>query len=503
MGEQLSRRRFVRAAGAAGAALAAGAPARGAAASPRTIEVVNTDEMLHWIRTICEFGVRRPGYTAGAMTEQWCAEQFRALGLERVRLEPFEVRRWVARSWSLVVTPAGGVPIELDCYPVPYSAPTDGLELTLAGYAADDPAAVAGRASLHELSLTAVPAEALLVLGSIPTDVPVAARSVDLRRTLADVQVMPTGAEGAEVMQPSIDAGALAFVGTMENQPGDTCNRYLPYDGIDRPIPGVWIRPSDARRLRLLLAAGPVRVRLEIDSEVAAGVSHNVVGELPGADDEAVHIASHHDAPWASATEDATGIALILAQAAFWAQMRPDDRPHRLVFVLRGGHFSGSWSTFVDDHRDELASVVLSLHLEHAALEVETADGDPHGPLRVVDRPVPRWWFTSRNPALEATVIEALRAERLDRSMVLAPDAVGPNPPSDAAAAHERGVPVVSFLAAPPYLFDRTDTIDKVDRNGLVPLTNAAISIIAGTAGVSAAEMRAGIAAPTARHPGD
>jgi hypothetical protein len=34
--------------------------------------------------------------------------------------------------------------------------------------------------------------------------------------------------------------------------------------------------------------------------------------------------------------------------------------------------------------------------------------------------------------------------------------------------------------------------MDKVDRAGLVPLTRAAIRIVASTAGVSAAAMRAG-----------
>jgi hypothetical protein len=50
----------------------------------------------------------------------------------------------------------------------------------------------------------------------------------------------------------------------------------------------------------------------------------------------------------------------------------------------------------------------------------------------------------------------------------------------------------VNFLAAPFYLFDAMDTLDKIDRAGLVPITRAAIRIVESTAGISAASMRKG-----------
>jgi hypothetical protein len=49
----------------------------------------------------------------------------------------------------------------------------------------------------------------------------------------------------------------------------------------------------------------------------------------------------------------------------------------------------------------------------------------------------------------------------------------------------------VNFLAAPFYLFDAMDTLDKIHRPSLVPITRAAARIVASTAGVSAAAMRA------------
>jgi hypothetical protein len=76
------------------------------------------------------------------------------------------------------------------------------------------------------------------------------------------------------------------------------------------------------------------------------------------------------------------------------------------------------------------------------------------------------------------------------RSLILTPTALGEQPPTDAAFYYRAGVPIMNFLSAPYYLFDRADTLDKVDRAGLVPLTRATVRIIESTRGVAAADWR-------------
>ncbi len=76
---------------------------------------------------------------------------------------------------------------------------------------------------------------------------------------------------------------------------------------------------------------------------------------------------------------------------------------------------------------------------------------------------------------------EAIVAEQLERSLILPPDVFGPMPTSDGGPFHLAGVPLVNFLTAPFYLFDAMDTLDKIHRPSLVPLTRAAIRIIAST----------------------
>ena len=287
-----------------------------------------------------------------------------------------------------------------------------------------------------------------------------------------------------------MEAGAAAFVGTLSGYPGDSHEYYVPYDGVERPIPGVWVSGSDGERLREMLAAGTVTARVSVDAVREPITCYNIVGELPGADEQMVIIGSHHDGPWASAVEDGSGIALVLAQAAYWSRVPQAERPHRLLFLLNAGHMAGGAGqrTFVETHREEMPQVCLELHLEHAANEFT----DEGGELRATGEPEVRWWFTSDLPALESSVREAIEGGNLGRSHMLRPTTFGEKPTTDGADFYLVGVPIVHFLAAPWYLFDSADTLDKVHRPSLEPLTRAAVRIIESTAGYSAAAMRAG-----------
>src|SRR4029450_8345842 len=94
-------------------------------------------------------------------------------------------------------------------------------------------------------------------------------------------------------------------------------------------------------QVKAMLAAGPVEAEIVVGAEARPAVSHNVIGTLPGASSEWVIIGSHHDGPWASAVEDASGTALVLGQALYWSQVPAAERPHNLLFLLNGGEQAG------------------------------------------------------------------------------------------------------------------------------------------------------------------
>lgn len=143
--------------------------------------------------------------------------------------------------------------------------------------------------------------------------------------------------------------------------------------------------------------------------------------------------------------------------------------------------------SFVEQHREELERTVLELHLEHIAAEFT----DEGGALHATGEPEVGWWFASLIPRLQDAVRAAIEAEDVRRSLIVKPTIFGDKPTTDAADFYPAGVPIVNFLAAPFYLFDAMDTLDKIYRPHLVPITRAAIRIIESTAGVSATQMRA------------
>jgi hypothetical protein len=450
-------------------------------------ELVSAEERIYgWIEEVFGHGVRRPGYAADRWAEGWLQERFRTFGLEHVRAEPVEMPYWEPRRVWLVVIDASGRETEIPCFPLPLAADADGLELELVAYNDDSREAVRDKAALFDAPLLRVPqsyyASRLATWSYDPDD--------DFAQ---DTHILPFARQMQEVMEPAQHAGAAAFIGTLSGYPGDSCDYYVPYDAKPRPIPGVWVSGSNGARLREMMAEGPARVILSVESTTEIVTCHNIVGELPGADDETVIIGSHHDGPWSSAVEDASGISLVLAQIAYWSQVPRSARPHRMVFLLNSGHMAGGagQAAFVREHRAELDRTVLEVHLEHAANEVVERDGA----LVATGRPEARWWFTSQLEPLQTAVRAAIEAEDLRRSHMLRPDVFGPKPTTDGADFHLAGVPLVHYLVAPFYLFDAVDTLDMIHRPSLVSVTRAAIRIVESTAGVSAAAMRGAVVA--------
>lgn len=457
-----------------------------------TDAVPSTGDMMAWITEVVDHGIRRPGTHAGDRVEQWALSRFRYLGLRDPRREPFEVSTWTPGPARLVAWPADrpAETIELAGFPLPYTQATAGHEADVVLLGDDAAASGSARGAI---------AVDVLALGRLPQDLvaTVATAGIDARGELTGVeQLLPLGPRLGKEVDAAVEAGASGYVGVLADMPWTTRDYYVPYDAETRDLPAVWVDRDDGRALLALLAAGPVRGRIEVEGRIGTATTANVVGTLPGVSDEWVVVGSHHDAPWASAVEDGTGIALVLGQARFWAQVPETQRPHNMLFLLNGAHMAGGagvWS-FLDTHADLLDRVVLSLHLEHAAAAVR----GEHGKLVPTGDPEIAWWFTSQDPLLEDAVVSALQAEEMRRSWVFPPQVFGEFPPTDGGPFHTRGVPLVDFLTAPVYLFDRADTLDMVHEPSLVPLTRTAIRIIASLADRTAAEVRAGVAAAVA-----
>ena len=263
-----------------------------------------------WIEEVFSHGVRRPGYSADRWAEGWLQEQFHALGLERVRAEPVEMPYWEPRAASLIVTGAEGATTDIACFALPFTASGE-IEADLVAFDEKSADAARGAIALCDAPLMRTPHAWYAGI---------ATWQYDPEGTFEGTrQILPFGRAIQDMTRPAMDAGAAGFVGALTGYPGDSCRYYVPYDAQRRDIHAVWVSGSDGKRLREMLAAGPVRARISVDAAEGDVTCYNIVGELPGADDETVIIGSHHDGPWSSAVEDGSGIALVLAQAAYWS----------------------------------------------------------------------------------------------------------------------------------------------------------------------------------------
>ena len=451
--------------------------------------VPDPDWIWDHIERIYARGIRRPDYPADRETEDDLERELRTLGLDAVRREPVTVRRWEDHAVHLRVGRE-----TFEGFAAPNSEPGS-VVAPLARYDPADPDAVNGRIAVQDVQFMAIPAAfpAWARAGAEGIEVSPSGTgwAYDPEGTFNGEQhLLPFAVEMQDVMDGAIAAGAIGYIGVLR-LPGGGCQYYVPYDGRDRDVPGIYLDAATAAGLDAAVAAGETAA-LTVDATRATATCHNIVGELAGADDEWVVIATHHDGPWASAVEDASGVALVLAQARLWASVPAARRPHRLVFSVNAAHMVDGSGTqaFIEQHRDRLDGIVLEVHLEHAAsLGPEVAPDHP-------DRPVPRWWFTSQEARLERAVWDALVAEQLDRSLLITPTAFGPIPATDGGWFHAVGVPLVNFLTAPWYLFDPRDDLAKVHRPSLTGVTRATARIIEASAAWSAADLRAGI-----RHP--
>jgi peptidase M28-like protein len=461
-------------------------------------------QMMADIEAVLAFGIRRPGHAGDRRAEEWAARRFAEIGLDDVTLEPVELPMWESGPAILDVWPATDPAVRqrFSGFALPYTQACTELERDLVPAGA---AEVRDRIVVEPVSFIELP-QSLLRDGATfafdpdgefdaPVETSTKRRPRRQPRPIALVQTLPFGPAFNSVGDAAVDAGAAGYIGVLTGVPWETCEYYVPYDAQQRPLSGLWLSRSDGISLQRLLDAGPHRARLSVAARTTTVRCHNIVGRLPGTGDETVIVGSHHDAPWASAVEDASGMALVLAQAAYWAGVPAGSRPHNLTFLLTAGHMAGGAGTrsYVERHAAELDRVVLEVHLEHAAAEVR-GDGER---LELTGEPEPRWWFTSTDPGLEAAVADALRTEDLRRSFVLKPTVFGAAPTTDGSAFYLAGVPIVHFLTAPMYLFDAADTIDKIHVPSLEPVTRAAIRIIESVRGRTAAGLRAGAADDT------
>ncbi len=433
------------------------------------------DEMWRWIEEITSHGPRRPGSPGDAAVEDWLEGKLRGFGFEDVRREPIAIRAWKDDEARLEVRGAdGGVVLrpEVQCIPYVRFGPEGGDErpLRFFGSAGGADADWRGAIVVAEVAFPRIRTASLrrIAIGEHDPD-----------GTLGEVDHPATWVRlNWHLYREAVKRRAAGFVGILKDQPGGTCRMFAPYgfregDIMAKPVPGVWVGRDQGEALKRLALAGKATARLVVRGTDAPGTTHNIVAELPGrgADDEAIVLSCHHDSPYASPVEDASGCSVVLALARRLAETRPLRR--RLIVLFSAGHFYGSIGTrtFIESHPEVVRRTVLEVSIEHVALEAREG---PDGRLEPTGRPEATAMFVSFSPAIAEAVLEGSASHGLDRVILLpAEGPLGNYPPSDGGDWYQAGVPVINCISNPVYLLTDEDGPEWVDRPRLAKVAAA------------------------------
>lgn len=428
---------------------------------------------------------RATGSPGGRRAADYVQNRFRAAGLDRVYTEQTTSYDWTANDHRLSV---GGQ--RVDAFPVSHSFVPRGAGVNSTGPGGLDAPVVdigsgkvdgrdvRGKIVLFDLAFY-LPTAGLL---------PLAEYINDPDGTRFDAELMLTANPYLTSLESTVRAiqraGAVGFVGVLRDY--FNSNRYHNelYRKVAMTIPGMWVTRADGARLRHLLAGNGHRARIDLTVARRAVTARTVIGILEGRSRDTVMVQSHHDSIGPGAVEDATGTSEVIALADHYGrEARVRKREKTLMFITFDTHFTGyqAHQAFVDKYLTRRATpwrIVANTTIEHVG---KYARKTSSGRLVTTSLPEPKGLFENVSLPLKAQVATAL-----SRRNVRATTMLNATPfrlakvgiPTDASFVLLAGVPIVSFIAGPLYMYDDADTVDKVDRTQLVPVARFFIDVL-------------------------
>jgi hypothetical protein len=379
-----------------------------------------------------EVGPRLAGSPAEQRAIAWAQTMFRAQGFDEVRAEPFAIPFWRQISASAEIVGPAGQPMVAVALGGSSSTPAGGVEAEIVRFSSLDevraaaPSALAGR-------LVFIDEPAIQTQDGSGYGAAVAKRGqcAPLARTKGAVGCM------------------IRSVGTHSHRFAHQGGNARARDGAD--LPAIAISPPDADQLTRLLARGPVRVKITIQTSQQDNVaSANVIAEVRGREkpDEIVVIGAHLDS-WDQGTgalDDAAGVGIVTAAAKLIADL--PQRPRRTIrVVLFGAEETGIHGAiaYAARHKSTLDKHIVAAESDFGARKV----------------------FRYQTRFADAALPFARATLRLLAPLGINPHDNRANGGPDVGPLREAGVPVVNLAQNGwdyfNYHHTPDDTLDKID----------------------------------------
>ncbi|MFD0949943.1 M28 family peptidase [Paraperlucidibaca wandonensis] len=456
--------------------------------SPEARGIPSENRIYAWIEDLVNVGYRRTGTPEGYAAAAYVKCQFEKIGLDDVHYEYATSWGWSADKTSLSL---GDKPV--DAFPSAFSFITpsepsvfttgaNGLKAEMVDIGLGTPLeqqlkGVKGKIVLFDLKFL-LPTAGLAPFMEFYWDPTLSVIDSDLSLLVAN----PFITTYSTVLDAAMDAGAVGFVGVLADY-FDSNNYYNEfYRRSEVTIPGFWITAKEGARLRQQLKLGKQEAKIVFEGSRKAVESRSVVGILTGKSKETIMVQSHHDSVFNGAVEDGSGVAAVLAQAQHYASQPKESREKTMLFVTFDTHFTGyqSHMAFIDKYikdKDSPYKIVANITLEHIAKQgIIGADGK----LEVRDQSEIRGIMNNMGLPMKAVMMNTIVKHDLRRMALLQANVLctAGGMPTDASFVCREGIPTASLISGPIYLYDKADTLDKIDRKQLVPITEAFIDII-------------------------
>ncbi len=451
--------------------------------------VPDNREMLGYIKDLTSFGYRRTGTPAGKKAVEYIRDRFREFGLKNVEIEKFNSYRWEAIACELDVNGK-----RINSFPMANSMREKEFgEFSTGAQGRTTGIVYVGAGS--EEDYESVDVKNKIVVSDILF------YDVEWRdfKGMSYFTNDPGGTldGGMKHENPYISRnfpsnyyraqknGAAGFVGVLVDY-FDRNTYYnedlsLSIEFRDKgymKIPGLYVSKSEGENLKKMIAERPgaATALLKFAVRIEPALALNAIGYLPGKSKDIILIHSHHDSVFTGAVQDASGVAVVMAMAKYFSKT-PAAKDKTLLFGAFDSHFSGYIANkgFIKKHHDQGERIVLDVCVEHVGLEAK----NDNGRLVMTGDIEPRGIFVSENKKLISITKQAVLGNNYGR-FALVPTFSPLGVCSDAFYLHKSGVPVVSLISPPLYIYDVDDTLDKVAVDQLNPTASLLIDIVAG-----------------------
>lgn len=390
------------------------------------------------------FWGRNVGTWGHEATQDWVERHFRQYGLQDVRRQSFDLPpQWQASSYDISFR-SGGTTFKLESARPPedaVSTPPEGLEYELVWVGQGSNADYIGRD---------VRGKAVLV-----QDIPLPG---DIRHTLA--------LEG--VLERAEEKGAAA-VGIVYG----ISDNFAAWQGTGR-LPGFNLGYEDGMRLRERLGQGErITIRIHLKAEQIAGLTAaSVWGTLPGRSEEEVLVIAHMDGFFQAASDNASGLAVMIGLLDYYARIPQSERPRTIKFLGSVGHHGGPGTNWLAENaQTALANTVFAINLEHVAITRAKYWGPR---LRMMNAVSPMRWWLYASPAVLDIVTDSFNRFNVGVTADMDPGASGEM------GRMARLVPSMQVITSPEIKHTEQDTPEWVPAVGLEQIARAYAKIIDG-----------------------